>query len=89
MNIFDLLCTNKWIQLYGLEIEANPIGRFLYDINFVMFFKIAIIGLLLIFLCEQSYKHYYARLGLFIIFGVYVALTIFHIIIIVTHSMII
>ena len=31
LNLFDLICTNRGMSLYGLSVEANPIGRWLYQ----------------------------------------------------------
>lgn len=27
LNLFDLFMTTLWVRLYGIEAEANPVGR--------------------------------------------------------------
>lgn len=50
LNIFDLVMTNHWVSKYGIEIEGNPIGRFLYETGLVYPVKIVGVGLLLLLL---------------------------------------
>lgn len=47
LNLFDLVMTNYWVNKYGLEIEGNPIGRWLYQTGAVYPVKIVGVGVLL------------------------------------------
>ena len=46
-NLLDYLFTCYWISKYGIEIEFNPFGRWLYNNNLTGFFKIVVVGALL------------------------------------------
>lgn len=46
LNIIDLMFTTYWVRLYGVDIEANPIGRWLYANNLAGFVKIFVVGCL-------------------------------------------
>lgn len=44
LNIIDYLFTAHWVNLYGISIEGNPIGRWLFENNLAGVFKIFIVG---------------------------------------------
>ena len=46
-NLIDLIATMYLVSLFGLSIEANPIGRWLIRTNLVYPFKIGVVGVLL------------------------------------------
>jgi hypothetical protein len=50
INLFDLICTNYWISLYGLSVEGNPIGRWLYENGLAVQVKVFMVGTLLLVL---------------------------------------
>lgn len=54
LNLFDLICTNYWISQYGLSVEANPIGRWLYENRLAVPVKVFGVGVLLIFLYSNN-----------------------------------
>ena len=56
LNLFDLAMTAYWVSLYGVEIEGNPIGRWLYSTGIVYPVKILVVGLLLWLLHEAVAK---------------------------------
>lgn len=56
LNLFDLLCTNYWIKKFGLDIEANPVGRWLYQNHLAVPVKVFGIGALLLIL-HNAVKH--------------------------------
>ena len=81
LNLFDLAMTNHWINNYGLEIEGNPIGRWMYKKRLAVPVKVFGIGALMAGL-------YFALLAFpawvwvsWVIMLAYVALTIYHIIV--------
>ena len=47
-NLIDLIVTMYLVSLFGLSIEANPIGRWLIQTNLVYLFKIGLVGGLLL-----------------------------------------
>lgn len=44
LNIIDYIFTSHWVDLYGINIEGNPFGRWLYENDLVGVFKIFIVG---------------------------------------------
>ena len=43
LNIFDLIATRILISKYGNKVEANPIGRFLFQNGIAEVFKVCIV----------------------------------------------
>ena len=56
LNLFDLICTNYWISLYGLSVERNPAGRWLYQTNLAVPVKVFLVATLLLVL-NYAIKH--------------------------------
>lgn len=50
LNLFDLLATTMWVNSFGISVEGNPIGRWLYGQGLVYPVKILLVGGLLIVL---------------------------------------
>ena len=50
LNVFDAIATWVWFTRYGIEIELNPVGRWLLENGFMWGFKLGVVGLLLLFL---------------------------------------
>lgn len=44
LNIIDYLFTAYWVHKFGIEIEANPIGRWMFENNIAWVVKIFIVG---------------------------------------------
>lgn len=44
LNIIDYLFTRHWVSLYGISIEGNPLGRWMYENDLVGIVKIFIVG---------------------------------------------
>ena len=44
LNIIDYLFTARWVKKFGIEIEGNPIGRWLFNHNMAGAFKIFAVG---------------------------------------------
>lgn len=83
LNLFDLAMTTYWVRLYGLSIEANPIGRWLFENNLVWVFKVFIVGGLLAILgvCIRKCPKY--AWSVYIPFTVYLLLAVYHTILII------
>lgn len=79
LNLFDLVVTTHWIKKFGIEVEANPIGRFLYKTGIVYPVKIIVIGLLLLFIYIVTYSEGTMQWIGIVPFIVYSLLTIYHI----------
>ena len=47
LNIIDYLFTSHWVNLYGINIEGNPLGRWLFNHDVAWVFKFLIVGGLL------------------------------------------
>ena len=47
LNLFDLFMTTLWVRLYGIEAEANPIGRWMFTHNIAWAVKVFVVGGLL------------------------------------------
>ena len=43
-NIIDYIFTAHWVHKFGIEIEANPIGRWMFENNVSWVYKIFIVG---------------------------------------------
>lgn len=73
----DVIFTSFFISKFGLDVEANGFGRFLFENPILLFvFKIISSGLI-VALTKSKYK--VARTGLIIIFVSYLAVNIYHI----------
>lgn len=96
LNLFDLTMTTYWVRRYGIEIEANPIGRWLYQTGVVYPVKIIGVGALLLLLHKAIEQR---DTGLetttqwwdvikWVVFAAYAALAIYHVIIAIRVHMI-
>ena len=79
-NTFDLIFTLFLVSLFGLEIEANPIGRVMLSNPILLFIsKIVVVNLFLLLLYKfRNFK--LARVGSWIVFIVYGCLTLYHLV---------
>ena len=77
LNIIDLIATMLLVKRFGLEIEGNPIGKWLIETNLVWFVKIVIVGAALLSLYKlQEIK--IAHTASTVILVVYSILVIYH-----------
>lgn len=79
LNIADYIFTARWIRKFGVEIEANPLARWMFTHNVAWVFKILIVGGLFAVLGYCIFKHPKAAWIGYIPLGVYALLTIYHI----------
>ena len=79
-NIIDLIFTTHWVNKFGIGIEFNPFGRWLYEKNMAWVFKIIIVGILLLILYKLCDRYKLARICSYIVLAVYSLLFIYHII---------
>lgn len=81
LNIIDYIFTAYWVHNYGVEIEGNPFGRWLFNHNIAWLFKIVIVGLIFALLWQVVQRYPKAIIAVYILLGVYALLVIYHIII--------
>ena len=78
LNIFDLLATTLWIQLFGSEVEGNPLARIMFENNSIYFAKTIGVALCVIFLRKVIPTHKKYEWLTWVIFVVYAALAVYH-----------
>lgn len=78
LNVIDYFFTLYWIDNYGLDIESNPIGRWMFENDLAGFIKIIVVGILFFILALLSRKSKKAIKSGYLIFGVYTTVVIYH-----------
>lgn len=81
LNLFDLAMTTLWVNRYGLSVEANPIGRWMYASNAVPAVKIFAVGVALAVMGLGIRKHPKLAWVAYISLVVYAVVAVYHIII--------
>lgn len=80
LNLFDLGMTQYFIGKYGIPIEGNPIGRWLFaHPALLLIWKLGLVAILLMVIYHFR-SNRVANIGSWVILGVYIALAIYHII---------
>lgn len=79
LNIIDYLFTRHWVNLYGIDIEGNPIGRWLIENHLAVPVKVFGVGGLLIVLYHALKKHPKWNWTSWLLLAVYSVLAIYHI----------
>lgn len=79
LNIIDYLFTLHWVNLYGISIEGNPLGRWMFENNVAWAFKIFAAGGLFAALGYFIKRTPKAIIAAYIPLGVYAAIVIYHI----------
>lgn len=79
-NLIDLAFTTHWVNKFGIEIEFNPFGRWLYENNIAWIFKIIIVGILFFILYKLCDRYKLARISSYVILIIYFLLFIYHIV---------
>lgn len=86
LNIIDYLFTLYWVRTYGIEIEANPFGRWLFENNIAWVVKIFAVGGVLALL-GYIFKRYPKLAPVaYIPLTAYAAVVVYHIILAVIYS---
>jgi hypothetical protein len=81
LNIIDYIFTAYWVYKFGLEIEANPIGRWMFENSVAWVYKIFIVGgafAVLGYFIKREPKYAWVA---FIPLVVYALIVIYHIVI--------
>lgn len=80
LNLFDLAMTTYWVNKFGIEVEMNPFGRWLFSTNLVIPYKVFVIGaaLFALYACIKA-KPQYAWIS-WVVLAIYSILAIYHVI---------
>lgn len=83
LNLFDLFMSRLYVNRYGISVEGNPIGRWLFTNNIAWVVKIFGVGSLLTVLgiCIRKRPKY--AWTTYVLFTVYALLAVYHLILIV------
>lgn len=82
--VFDYACTRHWVKQFGVEVETNPIGRWLFQVGngALAFFVKVVLSLFVLIFLYQFREVTLGKVGIWSIFLVYLAVAVYHIIII-------
>lgn len=83
LNIIDYIFTAYWVHKFGIEIEANPIGRWMFENNVAWVYKIFIVGGLFALIGYFIHREPKAAWTAFIPLVAYAAIVVYHIVIVV------
>ena len=79
LNIADYFFTALWVRMYGIDAEANPLGRWVIEHRIAGFVKIVIMAGLFCLLGVLVKRCPRAKCAVGIVFGSYCIVTAFHI----------
>lgn len=79
LNLFDLAVTSHWVKRFGIEIEGNPIGRWLYETDTVHLVKTVGMGVLILFLYFALKAHPRWRWVSWLLFISYGTVALYHV----------
>ena len=80
LNIIDLIATVLLVKRFGLEIEGNPIGKWLIETNLVWFVKVVVVGVALLTLWKFK-ENKIVSIASTVLLGIYSILALYHVII--------
>lgn len=84
LNIFDWVCTTVFVNMFGTEIEGNTLMRSAFENGMVNAYKLVGVAVLCMVLYYFKDKHpNLINISSWVILGVYSALSIYHLIIII------
>lgn len=78
LNIIDLIATMLLVKRFGLEIEGNPIGKWLIKTNLVWFVKVVVVGVAVLLLYKFK-NNKLAIVGSWITLITFSLLAVYHI----------
>lgn len=88
LNALDALFTVYLVNKYDIDIELNPVGKWLITSKYGLIFKIIVVSLLVILLYTLKTKYPLARYALLFILIVFSLLTVYHLIIFIIQEFI-
>lgn len=78
LNIIDYLFTARLVNLYGVEIEGNPFGRWILETNQAFGVKFVLVPILLAVMGICIHINPKLKWTGYIPFAVYLGITIYH-----------
>lgn len=84
LNIIDYIFTAIWVAKFGIDIEVNPFGRWMFENNVAWVFKIVIVGILFAVLAYVTRKCPDMVFVSYILLTIFAAVVIYHIVILFT-----
>ena len=78
LNLVDYFFTLYWVKNYGIDIESNPIGKWLFENDLAGFVKIFVVGILFLILALLSKKSKKAITAGTLLVTVYSIVVIYH-----------
>lgn len=88
LNALDALFTVYLFNKYDVDIELNPIGKWLISSNYGIIIKIFVTSLLVMLLNALKSKYPLARYALLFLLIVFSLLTVYHLIIFIIQEFI-
>lgn len=78
LNLFDLYCTMQFVNRYGIEVEANPIGRWMIQTGSVYAVKIGVVAVALFLLYHCILAQPRLKWASWLVLAIYAILAIYH-----------
>ena len=78
LNLFDLYCTMQFVKRYGIEVEANPIGRWMIQTGSVYAVKIGVVAVALFLLYHCILAQPRLKWASWLVLAIYATLAIYH-----------
>ena len=88
LNALDAIFTVYLVNKYDINIELNPIGKWLITSNFGIIIKIFVTSLFVMLLNALKSKYPLARYALMLLLIVFSILTVYHLIIFIIQEFI-
>lgn len=88
LNALDALFTVYLVNKYDIDIELNPVGKWLITSKYGLIIKIFVVSLLVILLYTLKTKYPLARYALLFLLIVFSLLTVYHLIIFIIQEFI-
>jgi hypothetical protein len=78
LNVFDLIATTVWVMWFGVDVEANPFAKWMYQNNSIYVVKALVVAAGLYLLNKLIPKHPKYECLTWVLFVVYAAIAIYH-----------
>ena len=88
LNALDALFTVYLVNKYNIDIELNPVGKWLITTKYGLIIKIVVVSLLVVLLYTLKTKYPLARYALLFLLIVFSLLTVYHLIIFIIQEFI-
>lgn len=82
LNLLDYAITAYWVNLYGTDIEANPLMRWAFENNVAWAVKIFAVGALMALVGYLVKRYHKCAWSGWVLLVAYSALTVYHIVLV-------